>query len=213
MFTGIVRQAASVVANEPRGEGRRLRIAVALAPEDRELGASIAVAGVCLTVVATGAAEVAFDLGAETLRDTTLGRVGPGHRVNLEPALRLRDALGGHFVSGHVDGVATVLRMERRAHEGGGAWLEVEPPAQLRRFVALKGAVTLDGVSLTVQALSPGICGLGLVPHTLEVTTLGELRPGSQVNLEVDILARHVARLLEEHALLTTPSRAGASQA
>jgi riboflavin synthase len=161
------------------------------------VGASVAISGVCLTVVASASGRVEFDAAFETLRATTLGELAVGSRVNLEPSLRVGDPLGGHLVSGHVDGVATVRSVARRG-DAREVWLDVPEP--LRRFVAAKGSVALDGVSLTVNAIDATGFAVGLIPHTLSVTTLDDLAPSSRLNLEVDVLARYVARLLDVSA-------------
>lgn len=168
-------------------------IDAALSERDRVTGASVAVSGVCLTV--TSATDTAFEveLAFETLRRTTLGRTAVGDRLNLEPALRVGDALGGHLVSGHVDGVAHVRSVTPRG-EAREVWFD--SPGPLLRYIAPKGSVTLDGTSLTVNEVdAKGFC-VGLVPHTRSVTTLGALGRGDAINLEVDLLARYVERLL-----------------
>ena len=154
-----------------------------------ELGDSVAVDGVCLTVVANGGGALAFDVVPETL-----DRVRPfGDRVNLEPALRAGEPLGGHYVQGHVDGVGTVTSAEQ---ERDGARIRIDPPAELLRYVVEKGSITVDGVSLTVAAVDETGFEVALIPHTLEATTLSRLHPGDTVNLEADVLAKYVERLL-----------------
>ena len=193
MFTGIVEEVGDVVAAEVRPEGARLRIrAPQLAPL-ASLGDSIAVSGCCLTVVERDGDVVAFDAVPETLSRTTLGGLEAGRRVNLEDSLRAGEPLGGHIVQGHVDGVGEVAR---RDPEGDGARLAVRTPRDLRRFLVEKGSIAVAGVSLTVAALTDDGFEVALIPHTLAVTTLGELNPGDVVNLETDVLARHVERLL-----------------
>jgi riboflavin synthase len=157
-----------------------------------ELGASICVDGVCLTVAELGADSFAADVSGETLRVTTLGSKKAGGRVNLEPSLRAGDALGGHWVSGHVDGVAEVVSTESDARS---LQVRIEAPPSLARYIARKGSVTLDGVSLTVNEVDGTRFSINLIPHTLEVTTLGALATGSRLNLEIDLLARYVERL------------------
>jgi riboflavin synthase len=179
VFTGIVREVGRVASFD----GRRLVVDAQTTPAE---GDSIAVAGVCLTAV--DGSRLAFDVVEETLRRTTLGALEVGDRVNLEPALRAGDPLGGHLVQGHVDGVGRVRAV--------GELVWIDAPAELRRYFAEKGSVTVDGVSLTVAALDADGFAVALVPHTLEVTTLGALEPGDPVNLEVDVLAKYVERLL-----------------
>lgn len=193
MFTGLVRALGEVERVSAGGQSRVLTIAAALAEPDRSLGASVAVAGVCLTITAATAQRFTVEAAFETLAVTTLGTLKVGDAVNLEPALRLGDALGGHLVSGHVDGVARVRSVERR---GDARRVCFDAPAELLPFIAVKGSVCVDGVSLTVNEADGRGFAVGLIPHTLAVTTLGALAPGDAVNLEVDLLARHVARLL-----------------
>jgi riboflavin synthase len=194
VFTGLVTCTGEVVAVREVPQGRALSIRSDLAARDVAIGASVAVSGVCLTVTEHTGATVAFDAAFETLRLTTLGDLVVGATVNLEPSLRVGDPLGGHLVSGHVDGVAS-LRSATPRGDAREMWFEVPEP--LRRFIAAKGSVAVDGVSLTVNAVDGTGFAVGLIPHTLAVTTFGALQPGSRVNLEVDVLARYVARLLE----------------
>ncbi|MDR7481508.1 MAG: riboflavin synthase [Armatimonadota bacterium] len=197
MFTGIVEALGEVVTVEPAtgGGGARLRVRAGGLAEGARAGDSIAVDGVCLTITAQDGGVFTADLAAETLRRTTLGRLRPGDRVNLERPLRVDQRLGGHIVQGHVDGVGTVAAVRP---EGDGAWMEITPPPALLRYLVEKGSVAVDGVSLTVAALpAPDRFAVALVPHTLAATTLGRRRPGDAVNLEADILAKYVQRLLE----------------
>ncbi|HEX3836880.1 MAG TPA: riboflavin synthase [Steroidobacteraceae bacterium] len=194
MFTGIVQDTGTVAALSARGGDVRLAIRVArLDLAHTRLGDSICVQGCCVTAVALTAAEFEADLSRETLALTTLGRLAVGAPVNLEPALRAGDALGGHLVSGHVDGVAILVS---RSTDARSTRMVFEAPAALARFIARKGSVALDGVSLTVNELDGLRFGVNLIPHTLEVTTLGQLVPGASVNLEIDQVARYVERLL-----------------
>lgn len=195
MFTGIVAAVGKIVRVGPGPSATRVVVdASSLGVGDVGIGDSIALSGCCLTVVAidAGKALLEFDVSAETLSATRgLDRMGP---VNLEKALRLSDRLGGHLVSGHVDGVGTVTRLASVAGDEGSRLLEVEAPVELARFIASKGSVAVDGVSLTVNAVEGARFAVNLIPHTLAVTTLGVLQPGAQVNLEVDVVARYVAR-------------------
>jgi riboflavin synthase len=194
MFTGIVQDVGRVEALSPRGGDVRLAIRVArLDLTKTAVGDSICVQGCCVTAVTLAAQGFEADLSRETLGLTTLGGLAVGAPVNLEPALRAGDALGGHLVSGHVDGVATVVST---ASDGRSTRVVIEVPAQLARFIARKGSVSVDGVSLTVNEVDGSRFGVNLIPHTLEVTTLGGLRPGAAVNLEIDQVARYVERLL-----------------
>jgi riboflavin synthase len=198
MFTGIVQEIGVIRrsdarAGAPGAQDRRIEVEYAVIPRDRlNLGDSICVDGVCLTVAAVTPSSFQADVSGETLRVTTLGAKPPGARVNLEPALRAGDSLGGHWVSGHVDGIAEVLTTARDARS---LQVEFAAPKPLARYIARKGSVTLDGVSLTVNAVEGVQFAVNLIPHTLEVTTLGALAAGTRVNLEIDLLARYVERL------------------
>ncbi len=195
MFTGIITDLGRVRAVEARGD-TRLTVETGYDTATIARGASIACSGACLTVVEKGPAWFAADVSAETLSTTTLGDWAPGTAVNLERALRLGDELGGHLVSGHVDGVAEV---HERAEEGDSLRLAFTAPEALMPFIAGKGSVTLDGVSLTVNRVEDGPGGgrfeINIIPHTAALTTLGACRPGTLVNLEIDLLARYVQRL------------------
>jgi riboflavin synthase len=199
MFTGLVTDIGEVVAVRERAEGlHRLKIACSYPRASILEGASIACAGVCLTVVEIGETGgrtwFAADAAAETLRLTTVGRWGVGTRINLERPLRLGDELGGHMVAGHVDGVAAVTVREPMTEM---ARFELRAPPALARFIAPKGSVALDGVSLTVNDVAGDTFSVLIIPHTLKVTTFGTLALGAQVNLEVDRMARYAARLTE----------------
>jgi riboflavin synthase len=193
MFTGLVADVGIVERVEPRAGGARLVVRPRALPVDAlSPGESVACAGACLTVVERGGGLVAFDAVPETLSRTTLGTWRPGTRVNLERALRLDDRLGGHLVQGHVDAVGEVLA---RIPEGQGARLTVSLPAPIAPLVAEKGSIAVDGVSLTVARASRDRFEVALIPETLARTTLGEAAAGTRVNLEADVVARHVARL------------------
>ena len=198
MFTGIISDVGQIIDVTPSGDLRRLRIASAYAAETIPLGASIATSGPCLTVVEVekreGGSAIAFDVGAETLAVTTVGQWRAGGHVNLERSLRVGDELGGHMVSGHVDGIAEILA--RRDFDGMAHFL-VRAPQPLAKFIAVKGSVALDGTSLTVNAVDSDAFEVLLIPHTLKVTTWGERRAGDKVNIEVDQMARYAARLME----------------
>jgi riboflavin synthase len=200
MFTGIVTAVGTIESCEKRGD-LRVRIACPFDPDKIAVGASIACSGVCLTVVErggeTGNAWFAVDVSAETLSRTAKDSWAEGTRTNLEPSLRLGDELGGHIVSGHVDAVGTV---EQVRAEGDSTRVTIVAPAALAPFVAPKGSIALDGVSLTVNQVEDRpdgsvAFGLNIIPHTAAVTTLGELGPGAEVNLEIDTLARYLKRL------------------
>jgi len=194
MFTGIVQAVGRIATAQAMSDGLKLTLdAGTLDLSDLGVGDSVAVSGCCLTVVSVDQTKLAFDVSAETLRCTArLDRPGP---VNLEKSMRLSDRLGGHLVAGHVDGVGIVTRFERAASDGENVELEVEAPAELAHFIAGKGSIAVDGVSLTINGVAGRRFSVNLIPHTLAVTTLGSLASGARVNLEVDMIARYVARL------------------
>jgi riboflavin synthase len=201
VFTGLVQTTGVVRAIREAPQSRRVIVDTDLPPADRELGASVCVSGVCLTVTETAGDHFSADVAFETLAVTTLGALTVDARVNLEPSLRVGDALGGHLVSGHVDGVGRLVRVEARG-DARECWFWVPEP--LRRYIAVKGSIAVDGVSLTVNRVDETGFMVGLIPHTLEVTTLGSLvdraeaaAASTDVNLEVDMLARYVERLLQ----------------
>jgi riboflavin synthase len=193
MFTGLVEEVGSVLRLTRRGEGAHLFVRARKVLQGTRIGDSIAVSGACLTVVEMGEGAFAVDCMPETLAHTTVGNLRPGDQVNLERALALGDRLGGHLVLGHVDGVGEVLAVKAR----GMAWeLRISLPEELRGFLAGKGSVAVDGISLTVTDVSAGDFGLGIIPHTLKETTLHSVSPGRRVNLEADVLARYVRQAL-----------------
>jgi riboflavin synthase len=199
MFTGIITDIGEVTAVEPRAQGlARLTMTCGYDPDSITVGASIACSGACLTVVARGQegnrAWFAVEAAAETLRLTTVGSWRRGTRINLERPLKIGDELGGHIVAGHADGLATVLRREDSTDT---ARFTLRLPQQLARFIAPKGSVALDGVSLTINEAAGDTFSVLIIPHTLKVTTLGLLGAGDAVNLEVDLMARYAARLME----------------
>ncbi len=197
MFTGIVTALGTVRRIAPLGGGEDMRLAITAPWPDTAsiaIGASIGCSGCCLTAVELGADWFAADASAETLSKTTLGRWRAGTQVNLERSLRLGDELGGHLVSGHVDGVAEALSAD--PEHGSTRWIFRVPPA-LSRFIAVKGSIAVDGVSLTVNEVTADTFGVNIIPHTATVTGFGSLQPGGAVNIEIDMLARYVARLAE----------------
>ncbi|WP_448100494.1 riboflavin synthase [Luteibacter jiangsuensis] len=194
MFTGIIQSVGRIARLEPRGGDVRLTVDTAgLDMADVALGDSIAVSGVCLTVIAFDSASFAADVSNETLSHTTLGKHKPGDPVNLEKALRLADRLGGHLVSGHVDGTGKVVSV---VPDGRSQRWTFEVPADLARYIAHKGSVCIDGTSLTVNEVEGHRFGVNLIPHTVEHTAFSARRPGDAVNIEVDVVARYVERLL-----------------
>jgi riboflavin synthase len=194
MFTGIITDVGRVRAVRQTERDRRYEIETAYDLAGVDIGASISHAGCCLTVVEKGDGWFAVEASAETLALTTLGDWSVGDPVNLERAVRMGDELGGHIVSGHVDGVGEVLSI---TPEGGSHRLRIRAPRPLHRFIAPKGSVAVEGVSLTVNAVEDDVFGVNIIPHTWDVTTLGRLGPGTKVNLEIDVLARYVARWQE----------------
>ena len=188
MFTGIVREVGRVEAVEERGDSVRLTVRAPETAVATKVGDSIALAGVCLTAVEVADSTMAFDAVPETLRRSTLGRLEAGGGVNVEPALRAGEPLGGHIVQGHVDGVG---RIRAVVEEG----IEVEAAPEVLRYCVEKGSITVEGVSLTIATLGEGSFGVALVPHTREATTLGGVAVGDEVNLEVDVVAKYVERL------------------
>jgi len=206
MFTGIVTDIGTIRSAQQRGD-LRLVIDCHYDMDDVAIGASIACAGVCLTVVDKGADWFAVDLSAETVSRTAQGAWTEGRALNLERALKVGDELGGHIVTGHVDGIGEVTGI---AAEGDSHRVTIRLPAELAPYVAPKGSITVDGVSLTVNEVQDGLdgtrFGLNLIPHTFAVTTLGQLAVGMLVNLEIDILSRYLARM-RDHATLTSQER------
>ncbi len=195
MFTGLITDLGRVRRIDKTKGGARLAIETAYDMAAVEIGASIACSGACLTVVEKGPDWFAVDVSAESLARTTIGGWKAGDRVNLEQSLRLGDTLGGHLVSGHVDAVAGIL--ERRP-DGDSQRFTIQIPQGFEKFIAPKGSVCLDGVSLTVNEVESGRFGVNIIPHTAEKTTFGALGPGDGVNLEVDLIARYVARLMPD---------------
>jgi len=195
MFTGIVRERGRVVSAERNGaqSALRLRISAPKTAAETGLGDSVSVAGCCLTAVSTDNGELVFEAVPESLARTTLWDLGEGADVNLEPALRAGEPLGGHYVQGHVDGIGRVRAV---APEGDGRRIAIDVPAELLRYCVEKGSLAVDGVSLTIAAIGAGGVEIALVPHTLRETTLSELEAGDGVNLEVDVLAKYVERLI-----------------
>ncbi len=202
MFTGIIQAVGSIASLEPRNGDMRLHVRTgALDLSDIFLGDSIATNGVCLTAIELPGDGYVADVSRESLSLTTLGELRPGSRVNLEKALTLSTPLGGHLVSGHVDGVGTVLE---RSDDARSVRFRIEAPAALARYIAHKGSICVDGISLTVNAVDGRVFDLNIVPHTLEATTMGDYVPGTRVNLEVDLIARYLERLVLGEAAAKT---------
>lgn len=194
MFTGIVTDVGRIAGTQTQDVGRRLTIETAYDTSGIDIGASIACNGACLTVVEKTASSFSADVSGETLDKTTSGRWGVGTQINLERALQAADELGGHLVLGHVDGVGQVVGMER---EGDNHRVSIKVPEALKYYVASKGSITVDGVSLTVNEVDDALFGVNIIPHTWDNTSLADIEIGTDVNIEVDVIARYVARLLE----------------
>ena len=194
MFTGLVEERGRIERIEEHPEGRRFEISAPKVFDDVRLGDSIAVSGCCLTAIEFGSGRAVFEAVPETLRRTTLGEWRVGGEANLERSLRLDQRLGGHLVQGHVDGVGEITAV---TNEGEGKRVSIELPAELAALVAEKGSLAVDGVSLTVAGVRGRACEIAYIPHTLAVTTAGSYAPGRRVNLEADLMARYVARLLD----------------
>ena len=193
MFTGIVRELGVLTRAEDAGGGRTLVVRAPETAAGTSPGDSVSINGCCLTATAIDNGAISFDAVPETLARTTLGQLEPDDTVNVEPAIRVGEALGGHYVQGHVDAVGRIQSVEA---EGEGLRVFVEAPEDVLRYCAAKGSITVDGVSLTIAELAPDAFAVALVPHTLAATTLAALAPGQRVNLEVDVLAKYVERLL-----------------
>lgn len=202
MFTGLVEALGEVRELRPEAAGRVLRLAEPTIAADLPIGASVAVNGVCLTVIQRDGGSFAFEVGPETLRCTNLGELQAGDRVNLERSLRLGDRLGGHIVQGHVDGLAQLARRERHG-DWETVWFTCD--AALTRHMVAKGSVAVDGVSLTLVDVTAEGFSVALIPHTLQLTTLGFKRPPATVNIETDIFAKMIVKYLDTYALIPRP--------
>jgi riboflavin synthase len=195
MFTGIIEETGTVAALTASGVGSRLQVRAAKVLSDLPIGGSIAVNGVCLTAVEVADGAFTADLSPETLDRSNLGDLKPGSRVNLERPLAPTSRLSGHFVQGHVDGTGEFVSLE--ALGDGNWWLQIRAPRKLLRYFVHKGSIAIDGISLTIASLEDNVIGVAVIPHTYQETSLAALRPGGRVNLECDIIAKHVERLLQ----------------
>jgi riboflavin synthase len=194
MFTGIIEELGTITEIETQPDAKRITIQGAVVTSDVSRGDSIAVSGACLTAIELEGDKFTADVMNETLRLTSLGGAKVGDRVNLERAMNATTRFGGHMVLGHVDGLGEIRNRELSEN---WEWVRVNVPADLMRYIVLKGSITVDGVSLTVNEIGEGFIGLSLIPETMRLTTLGSKQPGEKVNLEVDIMAKHIERLME----------------
>lgn len=199
MFTGIVEEMGVVKALDKSIAGTRLTILASTVMDDLTVGASVSVNGVCLTAVSRGDREFSVEVSPETLSVTALGALGPGAPVNLERAMRVNERIGGHLVAGHVDGVGSVTQ---RRVEGNAIVLTIEAPKDVLRYCVHKGSITIDGISMTINALTDRTLAVSVIPHTAKATTLGLKHPGDPVNLESDLIGKYVERLLQERGQL-----------
>ena len=197
MFTGIVEEVGRIARIEQKGENRRIVIAGQNTPKQLKTGDSCAVSGVCLTALAITPTSFAADLAPETWVRTSLSRITEGALVNLELPLRADGRMGGHMVQGHVDGVGKLLEFERIANSDD-YWLHVEVPAELEKYIVFKGSIAIEGISLTVARLEGLICTIAIIPHTVEMTNLGSLKPGDPVNIETDIVAKYLEKWMRK---------------
>ena len=195
MFTGIIEETGTVAALAAQGVGARLQVRAGKVLSDLAIGASVAVNGVCLTAVEVVEGSFSADLSPETLERTNLGDLQPGMRVNLERPLTLGSRLSGHFVQGHVDGAGEFVSLKELGD--GNWWLGVRAPRELLRYFVYKGSIAIDGISLTIASLDDDVIGVAIVPHTYQETSLANLQAGARVNLECDVIAKHVERLLQ----------------
>src|SRR5271169_4674303 len=195
MFTGIVEEIGRVTSIEQRGENRRITITADHAPKQLKTGDSVSVSGVCLTALDIKPASFCADLAPETWVRTSFSRIHEGALVNLELPMKAGGRFGGHIVQGHVDGVGTIIALDRIA-SSENFWLRVELPSEIEKYTAYKGSVCIEGISLTVAALEDRICTVAIIPHTVEMTNLNSLKPGDPVNLEADLIAKYVEKMM-----------------
>src|ERR1700751_1558016 len=202
MFTGIIEEVGKVVKIEQRGENRRITIAAENTPEELKPGDSVAVSGVCLTALDIKPRSFCADLAPETWARTSFSRIHEGALVNLELPMKADGRLGGHIVQGHVDGGGKLIELERIA-DSENWWLCIELPSEIEKYTVFKGSISIEGISLTIAKLEQNICNVAIIPHTVEMTNLGSLKPGDPVNLEADLIAKYVEKMM--HA----PSESG----
>ena len=216
MFTGIIEEVGKVVRIEQRGENRRITVEATNAPKELREGNSVAVSGVCLTALAIKANSFCADLAPETWVRTSFSRMHEGARVNLELPMKADGRFGGHIVQGHVDGVGKLIELERIVDAAGRAsenwWLHIEIPSEIEKYTVFKGSISIEGISLTVAKLEKNRCTIAIIPHTVEMTNLGSLKPGDAVNLEADLIAKYVEKMMKgepEQSSLTVEELVG----
>jgi len=207
MFTGIIEEVGKVVSIEQRGESRRITVDARNTPQELRSGDSVAVSGVCLTALDIKAKSFSADLAPETWVRTSFSRMRDGALVNLELPMKADGRFGGHIVQGHVDGVGKLIELERivdfDGHDSGNRWLHIEIPPEIEKYTVFKGSISIEGISLTVAKLernrsaSASICTIAIIPHTVEMTNLGSLHPGDPVNLEADLIAKYVEKMMK----------------
>lgn len=196
MFTGIIEEVGKVAKIEQRGENRRLTVEAARTPKELQAGDSVAVSGVCLTALDIKPESFCADLAPETWLRTSFSRMHAGAQVNLELPMKADGRFGGHIVQGHVDGVGKLIELERIA-DSGNWWLHIEIPSEIEKYTVFKGSISIEGISLTVAKLEGNRCTIAIIPHTVEMTNLGSLKPGDPVNLEADLIAKYVEKMMQ----------------
>jgi riboflavin synthase len=194
MFTGIIEEVGKVVKIEQRGENRRITIAAENTPQELKPGDSVAVSGVCLTALDIKPKSFCADLAPETWARTSFSRMHEGALVNLELPMKADGRFGGHLVQGHVDGVGKLIELERIA-DSENWWLRIELPSEIEKYTVFKGSISIEGISLTVAKIEQNVCTVAIIPHTVEMTNLGSLKPGDPVNLEADLIAKYVEKM------------------
>jgi riboflavin synthase len=200
MFTGIIEEVGSVIQIEQRGENRRVTIKAERSPRELKTGDSIAVSGVCLTSLAIKPQTFCADLAPETWARTSFSRIHDGARVNLELPMKADGRFGGHIVQGHVDGVGRLIKLERIA-DSENWWLHIELPSEIEKYTVFKGSISIEGISLTIAKLAGNVCTIAIIPHTVEQTNLSSLNPGDPLNLEADLIAKYVEKMLKTGAV------------
>jgi riboflavin synthase len=203
MFTGIIEEVGNVVKIEQRGENRRITIAAENTPQELKPSDSVAVSGVCLTALDIKPKSFCADLAPETWARTSFSRMHEGALVNLELPMKANGRFGGHIVQGHVDGVGKLIELERIA-DSENWWLRIELPSEIEKYTVFKGSISIEGISLTVANLEQNVCTVAIIPHTVEMTNLGSLKPGDAVNLEADLIAKYVEKMTKRDAVASS---------